>query len=185
MAKVSGTISYRRFVYMQGIIISFGNILLWIELEGNSHYWLRYVRRLWLHGFINPVRVFLALFLQLSKSEQLLGNYRMDEDWSNLWRSFGPAQARIPRAGWPRLYKYVFFTYIYILFFKISKDGHTCISSLGNLFQCSVILTLKKKKNLNFQGDLPVLQCVPIASCPVIGHHSDIIFLSHWCLLST
>lgn len=109
MAKVSGSIGSRRLVHMQGIIISFGNILLWNELEGNSHYWLRYVRRLRLHGFINPIKILQVLFLQLSTSEQLLGNYRMDKDWSGLWRSFGPApaQAGLARAGCPGLYTYM------------------------------------------------------------------------------
>lgn len=56
----------------------------------------------------------------------------------------------LPKQGYPEQaghdYINMYFLHIYILFFKISKDGHTCISSLGNLFQCSVILTLKKKK---------------------------------------
>lgn len=178
MAKVSGTIFYRRFAHVQGIIITFGNILLWIELEGNNHYWLRYVRRLRLRGFINPIKIFLALFLQLS--EQLLDNYRMDEDWSVLeviWSS--PCPSRLPRAGCPGLYAYM---HMWSPKMEIYAYAYPLWVTCSNAQSFSRV---KNKKNLNFQNDLPVLQCVRIPSCPVIGHHSVIIFLSRWCLLST
>ena len=59
---------------------------------------------------------------------------------------------------------------------NISKDGD-CTRSLGDLFQCLTTLTVKR----TFLTDYPVFQCVPIASCPLTGHHweeSGSVFIS-------
>lgn len=52
---------------------------------------------------------------------------------------------------------------------NVSKEGASTIS-LGNMYQCSDTITLKKLSP-DVQREPPMLQLVSVASCPVSGHH--------------
>ena len=53
---------------------------------------------------------------------------------------------------------------------NISREGDST-TSLGSLCQCSITLRVKKFFLTSVQLELPLLQFVPIAPCPVAEHH--------------